>query len=175
MKNRNNWGYSLVELIVVVAIMAVLAGVSAISVGILSGKQAKETRDELKSKLENVRIQTMGKRTVTADLAEDASGRYVLTVTSTLDASAPQVTAYTLGGTSCKVYYSCNKDCVYTDGGADLVPVSGTGLRLEFDRSSGAMKELTGTTDYVYHIFVVQSGKVYGIRFYPETGKMAEE
>jgi prepilin-type N-terminal cleavage/methylation domain-containing protein len=175
MKKKDNRGFSLVELIVVIAIMAVLVGVASVSVGLLSGKQAKQTRDELKSKLESVRIQTMGKRTVTAVLAANASGSYELVVTSTLDASAePEITTYTLGGSSCAIYYSCDKDCVYAADGDDLTALTGGGLTMEFDRSSGAMKALNGSS-YLYHLYVVQNNKVYGIRFYPETGKMEEE
>jgi prepilin-type N-terminal cleavage/methylation domain-containing protein len=179
MKKKDDRGYTLVELVAVIAIMAILVGVTSISVAILSGKQAKQTRDEVKAKLETIRIQTMGKRTVTAKLSADASGGYVLLVTSTMDASKePEVTSYALGGSSCQVYYSCQKDSVYTEGGEDLIPVTADGLTLEFDRASGAMKEITladGSSSRIYHLFVVQGKKVYGICFYPETGQMEEE
>jgi prepilin-type N-terminal cleavage/methylation domain-containing protein len=177
MGKKDHHGYSLVELIVVVAIMAVLVGAASVSVGMLSGKQAKQTRDELKAKLENVRILTMGKRTVTAKLTTDASGSYVLVVTSSLDTEKnPEVTSYTLGGSSCRIYYSCDQDCVYAEDGEDLTALTEEVLTLEFDRSSGAMKALSSSDDfYLYHLYVVQNNKVYGIRFYPETGKMEEE
>jgi prepilin-type N-terminal cleavage/methylation domain-containing protein len=177
MKKKENRGYTLVELIVVIAIMTIFVGATSISVGILSGKQAKQTRDELEAKLEAIRIQTMGKRTVTAELSCDASGGYALSVTSTLDGSEEE-TSYALGGSSCRVYYSCKKDSVYAEGGADLIPVTDEGLTLEFDRSSGAMKKIIladGSSSWIYHLFVVQGKKVYGIRFYPETGQMEEE
>ena len=182
MKKRNNKGFSLVELVTVIAIMAILAGVVTIGYGILTGKQAKESRDELQSKLEMVRTQTMGKRTVTAELAEDEAGKYVLTVTSTVaqDGSDPQVSEYKLGGKSCRIYYSCSKDCTYTDGGVGIIEIDeDNSLCLEFDRGSGAMKPIStledGTSQYIYHIFVVERDKVYGIRIYPETGKMQVE
>lgn len=38
-RNNSNRGYSLVELIVVIAIMAILVGVFSISVGSLSGRK----------------------------------------------------------------------------------------------------------------------------------------
>ncbi len=175
MKRRNDRGFSLVELVVVIAIMAVLAGLVTIGVSVLNGRQAKECRDELESKLENVRVQTMGKRTVTAKLYETANGGYALTVTSALetDGSDAASTDYSLGGKSCEIYYSCEKDATYATA-TDLMPVDSSGLEIEFDRASGAQKELSSGV-YVYHIFVVQGSKVYGIRFYPETGKMELE
>lgn len=177
MRNRNDRGFSLVELIVVIAIMVVFTGVGVIGYGMLNGRQAKECRDELEAKLQSVRVQTMGKRTVVANLSENSGGGYVLTVTSTLgtgSAPATTTTEYKLGGKSCHIYYSCDESAVYAEGASGLVAVGTGGLLLEFDRASGAMKELPGG-GYVYHIFVVQGSRVYGIRFYPETGKMELE
>jgi hypothetical protein len=39
------------------------------------------------------------------------------------------------------------------------------------------MKEiaLSDGSSRIYHLFVVQGKKKYGIRFYPETGQMEEE
>lgn len=174
MRNRNDRGFSLVELIVVIAIMVVLTGLITIGAGMLNGKKAKQCRDELESKLQSVRVQTMGKRTVTATLAKK-DGSYVLTVISTVNESAtPTETDYTLGGGSaCTIYYTC-EDVEYSSGGSGLTEIDETGITITFDRASGAMKELTSDV-WLRHIYVVQGSRVYGIKFYPETGKMELE
>ena len=58
-KNKNS-GFSLVELIIVIAIMAMLVGVMATSVGTLTGKGQK-CADEIVTTIERTRVLTLGK------------------------------------------------------------------------------------------------------------------
>ena len=57
----DNRGFSLVELIVVVAILAILLGVMAANIGRISGYRAKECRTKVVSSLENGRLVTLSK------------------------------------------------------------------------------------------------------------------
>jgi prepilin-type N-terminal cleavage/methylation domain-containing protein len=108
----NNKGFSLVELIVVISIMAVMVGFVSIGTGILSGKRAKEARDKLLSSLENVRTQTMGKDSIDATLSYDsASGQYILTYVINKDKNAAAEEDEDSGtkvicGSSCIIYYA---------------------------------------------------------------------
>ena len=48
-RKSNNGGFSLVELIIVIAIMAILVGVMAISASSLTGRKVKKCADEIVS------------------------------------------------------------------------------------------------------------------------------
>jgi prepilin-type N-terminal cleavage/methylation domain-containing protein len=175
MTEKNDKGFSLVELIVVIAIMAVLAGVVTMSASVLNGKQAKGCRDELASKIASVRTTTMGKKEVIATLKYDSGKGYVLDVSGTVDGTTYTSNEYTLGAKRCKIYYTMD-DTAYSDSLSGLTEVTATGVNIEFDRASGAMKLNYGSgSQCVKHIYVVQGGKVYGIRLYQETGKLELE
>jgi prepilin-type N-terminal cleavage/methylation domain-containing protein len=163
-KRQRNSGFSLVELITVIAIMGVLSGLITISAGLLSGRQAKQCRDELLASLENVRVTTLGKKSVVAAIENDGTG-YVLKVTSTANGTDYVTKSTTICGNRVKLYSSVSED------GSTRAEI--TSLSIEFDRSSGALK--ANGADYVYHIYAVENGKEYGIRFYPETGKIVRE
>lgn len=60
-RNNRDKGYSLIELVVVIAIMAILVGVFAISVSSLSGRKVNKCADEIVTTLERARVLTLGK------------------------------------------------------------------------------------------------------------------
>jgi prepilin-type N-terminal cleavage/methylation domain-containing protein len=163
----NNRGFSLVELIVVLALMVVFsASVLTIS-GIMNGRQAKQCREELLSKLDGVRTTTLGKRTATATIQKGTKG-YSLVISTTLaEGGSSTDKTYKLDSGKVTLYYSTNSD------GSDKQEISAP-LKIEFDRASGALKA-QGDGTYIRHIYAEQNGKVYGIRLYPETGKIQRE
>jgi prepilin-type N-terminal cleavage/methylation domain-containing protein len=165
-KKRNNRGFSLIELIVIMAILAVVSGAAISLVGILNGRQAKQCRDEILSKLDSVRTTTMGKRTATATLEKDGNV-YVFKVSTTLNSATPEERKSSLDSSRVTLYYSTNSD------GSDRQELTSP-LTIEFDRASGAMKAQPDGT-YIRHIYAVQGSKEYGIRLYPETGKLQSE
>lgn len=174
-RKLNNRGFSLIELIVVIAILVVLAGAAVSLVGLLNGRQAKQGREKLFTRLDGVRTTTMGKRTATATL-EKRDSNYILVVTSTVNGSDSRTNEYIIADSEkVTLYYSKNKDGSekgdWVEIGSGSPPVSVT---IEFDRASGALKA-QGDGTYIYHIYAVQGSKEYGIRLYPETGKIQKE
>jgi prepilin-type N-terminal cleavage/methylation domain-containing protein len=191
---RNNRGFSLVELIIVIAIMTVMTGMVSVGTGLLSGRAARETRDKLLSSLESVRAQTMGKDEIQAELTYDASsGQYILkytynktTVVSGTKTTTPIEESKVIGTDKCTIYYADSSFSDTVDTAADCESklgsnkvAEGSSLKFSFDRSSGALKaetDASGAEYYIGHIYVVQgSHDPYSIRIYPETGKMMEE
>jgi prepilin-type N-terminal cleavage/methylation domain-containing protein len=168
----NNRGFSLVELIVVIAVIVVLGAATVSLTGLLNGRQAKQAREQLFSKLDAVRTTTMGKRNTTATI--DLNGTdYVLTVVSTVSGTDPQTTEYKIADSKkVKLYYSKES------GGGGRTEITSP-VTLEFDRASGALKadgtEADGSPSYIRYIYAVQGSKEYGIKIYPETGKIQKE
>ena len=60
MKNKNE-GFSLVELIIVLAIIVILTGLVSVGVGLAVNKPADECAEKIKANMQSLRITTMGK------------------------------------------------------------------------------------------------------------------
>jgi prepilin-type N-terminal cleavage/methylation domain-containing protein len=179
---QNNRGFSLVELVVVISIMAVFVGFVSVSAGVISGRQAREARDKLLSSLETVQAKTMGKYESVAELSyDDASRQYVLTCTFNKGTDSESTEVKVIGSNKCIIYYAVDalegdvgtaEECA---GNEHLKKIAaGSSVSFSFERSDGSLKE--GADGYITHIYVVQGNHdPYGIRLYPETGKMIEE
>ena len=61
----NNKGYSLLEAIVIIAILGVLTGFMATSSGLFDGRRVKACADSVSSLLDKVRLANLGKDEVT--------------------------------------------------------------------------------------------------------------
>lgn len=68
---KNNKGYSIQELIVVIAIMAILVGGLTLSVSILIGWDAKECAEEIENHLNHVRTNALSKVSAEMRLTRD--------------------------------------------------------------------------------------------------------
>lgn len=170
-RKTNSYGFSLIELIVILAIMAVLSGAVGIGVSQLSGTKAKECANKLESTLNTIRSQTLGKQSVTAVLyVEDKT--YMVKVTSTVDTVTTEQ-EYRIGSTKATLEYGQSE--------SSKTSVDSTGMSLEFDRASGALKSFGGidlTADSapsVMNFYVSQNGKTYVIHIYKETGTVSME
>lgn len=88
-KNRNNRignkGMSLIELIIVVAIIALFSGIVTYSMSWASGKAAEECTQKLAYSLQQARTMAMGKNNVTVTVKKNSAGEIVTEVTITAD------------------------------------------------------------------------------------------
>lgn len=166
----NNKGFSMLELMVTIAIMSILIGATVVSLSALMGRQAKECSKKIESALGNVRVQTMARRSVTAKLKMDGDN-YVIITSTKVDATSPATEqTYILGSKKANVYYST------VSGGTKQV-IDDTGIDIVFDRASGELKNFgpanAATADGgEYMIYVEQGKRKYTIRIYKETGKI---
>lgn len=161
---RDNRGTSIVELLVIMAIMAILVGMVTNLFGYLNGKEAKQCAYKLEAAISEIRMETMSKsdgekesvylvlenrndqiyagRSIRSDVTSDLIGEKV--VITVKDASG-------------------NEIGVLTDGKA--VPIY-------FNRATGALLEESEK----YAAFEVTQGKVtYVVKIEPTTGRISNE
>lgn len=87
MKN-NNKGLSLVEMVIVIAILSVLAGVASIGLSSVVSKPAEECAMKMESVLKNARITTMGKQNVWIEFSQTSEGAPIYVVEKTKDSAS---------------------------------------------------------------------------------------
>ncbi len=76
MKKDDNRGFSLVELIIVIAIMAIVVGMLAGHLNYIGNSQARALANSIKTAVGQTRIQTMGKYETYLHIYKGSDGRY---------------------------------------------------------------------------------------------------
>ncbi len=190
----DNKGFSLVELIVVVAIMAILLGVMAVNISRISGYRAKECRTKVVSSLENGRLMTLSKsrggsninntRTYLVFVRNDSNGcNYCITV---VENQITDVKKVSKGRVTLKYSYvkdasdgtaigsfSGPKNLSINSPDSVLVDAVAAGFRVGFDRESGAFLSYDGSgSTNVYQMFASLGNYNYGISIHPKTGEV---
>lgn len=160
---KNNKGFSLVELIIVIAIISILTGVSFVGLGYLYSTNVKSTVQKLDSSLQKVQSYTTAKsnggRDVGLVIKKKSDGFYV-----EYKGIAGQEDAK-IGGQNLTFKY-------YVGGTATIID-STQSLELNFDRSTGGLLPLTNNgSDYCEKIEVSLNGaNAYTITISKVTGR----
>lgn len=160
MLRDDNKGITLVEIVVVVSILVVLASAAVLGVGILSGKQAEQACTTLKTACENNRTVSLGRYKTELVVSDTGAG---------LEAVEKYYkdNSGTASGTK-NVKLCDDKVSGYvSNDGSSWTPIDSSGVTLEFDRSSGALK----SSNDVYFRFTKGSYN-YDMRIYHLTGKV---
>lgn len=132
---KDNRGLSLVELIIVIAILAVLAGAAGYGIGLVTGRPADKCANKLKSLIQNNRITTMGKLSAKLEIFVDAEGFICVTETVETDGASPKVTTSRIGDRGVTLSYRLTGESAFQTLGT-------TPLIISFNRSSGAFNAL---------------------------------
>ena len=170
---KTNKGVTFVELVIVLAIMGVLAGVAFMSVNSIFGYDVKECVNDLSGSINNSRMDSLSHGTREMKIYKDSSDNcyymklYDPTKEASEEGSESKVTAAKISTSKVKVEYFTDKTA--TTGGTEITGAQT--LILAFDRSSGAFKKLGSTDLYCQKIIVSRGAKQAVILFYPETGK----
>lgn len=194
----NDRGFSLVELIVVIAIMAVLLGVMALSLNLLMGTEAKQACSKLDGQLNEVKTSAMSRYDETLKLkyyskadtdAEtgvdngiDKPGYYAVKDITTLTKPAddnPTAIEKSVGAENRRIGSDRVKITVINDSGISNVIKSdsqtGVGeVLIKYDRATGALKglDIDGTAAGNLKSITFESGvRKYTISFEQSTGK----
>ena len=172
--STNNKGLSLVEIILVVAILSMMVGVTGYGISMISGKPAQECVQKLCSTMQHARTMTMGKSKTSIVLSRNTDGMLMVNeVTEKIldnDGTVSYDERETIVGE--KEVSVC---CYMTDGSSMEITGSNT-LELAFDRGSGAIRttKVNGTASaHCIKITVSKANKEYHIIIYPATGKIS--
>ncbi len=132
---KDNRGISLVEILVVIAIMGVVAAVGLWGLGSLSGRPAQQCAQRIAYSLERHRISSMGKVDAYYTISVDDKGRIIGTEGLRSTATEPATYVETkseLGTNRVKLYYE--------NSAGDRTEVPESGITFKFDRGSGAFQ-----------------------------------
>ena len=185
---KNNKGLSLVELIVVIALMAVLIGIGALSFSLLFGTQAKacaqnvsgilnETKTGCMSRYDETMILSYRKKLPDTDPAYEeavtSDGYYSENFVSTIGSSAQEVpvgdSAIRRMGSSRVVIH------VYLSDGTDFEMGETESITVSFKRDSGAFDKIivngTEKDAYITKMTFSSGLRTFTITMVPETGK----
>ncbi|MBO4845637.1 MAG: type II secretion system protein [Lachnospiraceae bacterium] len=194
----DNKGFSLVELIVIIAIMALMVGMGTLAVSLLTGSEAKQACEKISAQLNEAKTGSMSRYDEDMNIVyvddpsaydwADKEGYYVVKqlYTFTKDATTKKPVVMSLGS---EHRYICNSRVsmvfTYDGGNYSVSPVSGNGVGFTFDRATGLYKDvrtgcgLDGSGDVIFTTVDAQpvslemtSGlRTYKINFISETGK----
>lgn len=190
----DNRGFSLVELIVIVAIMAILLGVLAANISRISGYRAKECRTKVVSSLENGRLMTLSKsrggsninntRTFLVFVRNNGDGcNYCITI---VENQITDVKKVSKGNVTLKFSYVKDaadgtpvgsftgpKNLSISSPGNVLTDAVSAGFKVGFDRQNGAFLsyDASGNTN-IYQMFASLGSYNYGITIHPKTGEV---
>lgn len=156
----NNSGFSLIELIVIMAIMAVMVGVGSLSMSLLTGSEARQAVEKINAQLNEAKTGSMSRYDEDLNIVyvtnpddfdwADKEGYYVvkqmttLAMTTTSGASYKMPTSVPL---AVEHRYICNNRVTMRltmDGGAtyDVNPTGTDGVGFDFDRATGLYKDV---------------------------------
>ena len=186
-RNNRDKGYSLIELVVVIAIMAILVGVFAISVSSLSGRKVNKCADETVTTLERARVLTLGKEQnqVEFRLYYDTTEKQYRTqiyqggvvVSDRVVGKDPIEISVTFEGDS--TAYDLRTGVIKGTAPYVVSGVGEEGLFLVFNRSSGAFEQGTNTVgetkDYCSKIVVSSGSRTIEIMPVGRTGKILKK
>lgn len=171
----DNRGMSLVEIIIVVAIMSTMIGVLSFGLSLVSGKPAEECAQKLASVIQHTRTITMGKNMTTITIYMDAEGKIVAREESErlIDNDGNGVTDVketVVGEDGVRVV-------CHLEGGGETEITGSNEVELLFDRGSGALKmvKINGTDrgKCRIEIEISKANKTKYIVIIPVTGKLS--
>ncbi len=179
---KDNRGLSLIELIVTIGMLAVLVGVGVIGFGMLSPREARRTRDNIKTVIENARMDSMLKNDLKLVLWSDDTGihcKETILVRDYPDPSNPTVYNDTVKVIKEEIIGKSNVQVTLEKGGASvgLGNTEATGAVFKFKRSTGGFDNPSPTEVFDITKIIVTKGSSspYTLLLQKYTGKVIAE
>ena len=167
----NNKGYSLLEAIVIIAILGVLTGFMATSSGLFDGRRVKACADSVSSLLDKVRLANLGKDEVTLTIYKDTNQAIKAKIVTKKMSSNRSITEKTfiedVSNDNVEMSYSTD-----ISGSAEN-PAGAAGMVFNFNRNTGAIKD---TSPNGIQCIILRKGNAEKkIKIYAATGKIIVE
>lgn len=169
---KDEKGFSLVEVIIVIAMLAILTGTVTYGFAFISGKPAEECAKKMTSQLQRARTDTMGKYKTIVEITKNTEGQVVVNtkVTMLQEDGTQSVSQNTnvVGKAGILVSYEAN--------GIQTEITEANSLSLEFDRGTGALAKTNGSAimaEQCQRIQLQKNGKVKTITIVPITGNIS--
>ena len=166
----NNKGYSLLEAIVIIAILGVLTGFMATSSGLFDGRRVKACADSVSSLLDKVRMANLGKDEVTLTIYKDTDQAIKAKIVTKIMSRNDSITKTFIEDVS-----NDNVEMSYsTDiSGSAENPAGAAGMVFNFNRNTGAIKD---TSPNGIQCIILRKGNAEKkIKIYAATGKIIVE
>lgn len=161
----NNKGYSMVELIIVMAIIAAIMSGVFFSIILIFSANAKSTANDIQRSIGDCKVTTMGRSAAYMELYRDASDENVYTRMYVKDSSGAYVPSepQKVGPKKVNVAYM-------PKGGSRTELSAGDTIEIWFDRATGGFK--ADGSGNLYEVIYVEGGsKKYEITMTRLTGK----
>lgn len=168
--NNDNRGFSLVELIIVLAMVSAIAGVAGYGFSMSNGKPAQECANKLAGAISHGRTTTMGKYRNEIIVRKETDERLTVTEDTLIrvESDGSEVRSSrrsTVGSKGVTVEYK-----IGSGGYTELTP--GNEIRLRYDSGSGAMKKTAPGDGYYTGFRISRAGKVWYVNLETLTGKI---
>ncbi len=167
---KDNRGYSLVEILIVIAILAVASLIGIMGWGAVWSSNVSSCANDLKSAVGKTRITTMGKDEAILRIYKDASDDAYYKEETTYDLAGNVVVERPekIGKSLLTLTYTME-----TPAGTNTFTIDGVNeLRITFDRSSGAQREVTPGAGRCTEINVNFGSRNSRVVLVPATGKV---
>lgn len=170
---RNNSGMSIVEIVVIVAMLAILTGTGIYGIGQLSGFRAREGADSIASSLTEARIAMLSKAKYNGNMAWELYRKdnkyYVRTVYNVGSGEYYRDEKQIVEGTLKSVQYGTSTTSLSS-------LAEDAGYRVYFNRATGALCDGSGNALSNNIYFRVTHGKKdYDVYIINKTGKIVSE
>ncbi len=158
---RNNKGFTLIELIIVMAIVGILTVGSFFGANMLGLGSAKSTVSRINSMLDYVQVENMTKNKTYYLIISEAGGHYYLTVKSGTQEKTEQLEL--VRG---EIKYTTKDGATHLVSG---VPAPGVTAKICFKKDTGGVA--TNSGEIITRIDVSSAGSSYAIHLVEATGK----
>ncbi|MBQ8199552.1 MAG: prepilin-type N-terminal cleavage/methylation domain-containing protein [Lachnospiraceae bacterium] len=173
---RNNAGISLVEIVIVIAILSILTATGAYSLSQLTGYRAREAADKVASSLAENKVVTLGKAKkpggMAWEISRDGDDYFVSTVYdigtgSEYRSNREQINE---GKVDVKVYEEWSVGSIW-------IPINdGRRYRIYFNRGTGALLDMYGNpAEYDVLLRFTSGRKTYDVKVISKTGKVISD